>query len=273
MLKARVITGLVLAFALCVVIYLLPAQIYFLAMAFVCLCAAWEWTNLAGMQTLVSRVSYTLLMGLLMAAVFFLPAMRLPLFGVSLIWWVVAFALILSYPGKTTQWSGIATMLVIGLLVILPSWASLLQLREHAHFRFLFTLMIVLITFSDIGAYFSGRAFGRYKLAKDVSPNKTWEGFAGGLFLSTLAMTVVGYVLLQQGLLNTTSYLVTIAGAALISAMSVVGDLYESMCKRHRGIKDSGTILPGHGGMLDRIDSFTAATPLFMLLVMLVGKL
>jgi phosphatidate cytidylyltransferase len=126
---------------------------------------------------------------------------------------------------------------------------------------------MVLVWGADIGAYFSGKAFGKKKLAPRVSPGKSWEGLYGGLAASLAITLVVG---LQQGW-STLSVLLALAGAALVVLISVVGDLTESMFKRQSGIKDSSNLLPGHGGVLDRIDSLTAAIPLFATLLWLAG--
>src|SRR5690606_18739088 len=120
---------------------------------------------------------------------------------------------------------------------------------------------------ADVGAYFAGKTFGKRKLAPKVSPGKSWEGFFGGLATSLLLTLVVG---LQQGW-QSGALLLCLGGAALVVAGSVIGDLTESMFKRQSGIKDSSNLLPGHGGVLDRIDSLTAAIPLFAVLLWLAG--
>src|SRR5690606_16951319 len=120
---------------------------------------------------------------------------------------------------------------------------------------------------ADIGAYFSGKTFGRRKLAPQVSPGKSWEGLFGGLLTSLLITLAVG---LYRGW-PVTEMVLALAGAALVVLISVVGDLTESMFKRSSGIKDSSQLLPGHGGVMDRIDSLTAAIPVFALLLWMAG--
>jgi len=127
--------------------------------------------------------------------------------------------------------------------------------------------MVVLVAIADIGAYFSGRRFGRTKLAPRVSPGKSWEGVVGGLCACTV-LAVSAHVLLR---LEQPSLQAMIAIALAGAAASVVGDLLESMVKRQRGVKDSGTLLPGHGGVLDRIDGITAAGPVVALGLILAG--
>ena len=120
--------------------------------------------------------------------------------------------------------------------------------------------LLTLVWVADIGAYFSGRRYGRHKLAPGISPGKTWEGVAGGLVLNALWISLVFLLSDGWGI----SYLSFLVLGLITSAISVVGDLYESILKREAGLKDSGKLLPGHGGVLDRIDSIIAATPVFI---------
>lgn len=126
---------------------------------------------------------------------------------------------------------------------------------------------MALVWVADIGAYFSGKRFGKRKLAPHVSPGKSWEGLIGGLLLSLLLTVVVG--LYRDWSFG--EFLLALPAAALVVLISVVGDLTESMFKRQSGIKDSSNLLPGHGGVLDRIDSLTAAVPVFAVLLWLAG--
>jgi phosphatidate cytidylyltransferase len=128
----------------------------------------------------------------------------------------------------------------------------------------LILLIVAVVASADIGGYFTGRAWGKHKLKPAVSPGKTWEGFAGGVAANILLALVLWQV--------TGSNLVILLAIILpTSLVSVLGDLLESMVKRHRGIKDSGALLPGHGGVLDRVDSLTAAAPVFALALLASG--
>jgi phosphatidate cytidylyltransferase len=124
--------------------------------------------------------------------------------------------------------------------------------------------MMLVVAFADIGAYFSGRQFGRHKLAPEVSPGKTWEGFWGGMLASSL---ICGGILVLMGRFNSGWIFIMV----LLVSVSVVGDLFESVLKRQRGVKDSGSLLPGHGGVLDRIDSAVAVLPWFALILIYAG--
>ena len=155
---------------------------------------------------------------------------------------------------------------LLGALVILPTWLALIHLRLVGTFALLAIMGLVWV--ADIAAYFSGRAFGRHKLAPSISPGKTWEGAIGG----TLAVVVYGVLLanyLPGQLAN--NYLVLIPLLIFMASMSILGDLFESLLKRQAGLKDSGSLLPGHGGVLDRIDSLTSTLPLATLLWLLVS--
>ena len=156
---------------------------------------------------------------------------------------------------------------LIGLLILLPAWQGLILLKQWPQANALIIAVMVLVWGADIGAYFSGKTFGKRKLAPKVSPGKSWEGLYGGLAASLLITLLVG---LQQGW-SAGGLLLALAGAAVVVLISVVGDLTESMFKRQSGIKDSSNLLPGHGGVLDRIDSLTAAIPLFAALLWLAG--
>jgi len=152
---------------------------------------------------------------------------------------------------------------LIGLLILLPAWQGLVFIKQLPLGNWLIMAVMVLVWGADIGAYFSGKAFGKRKLAPQVSPGKSWEGVYGGLALSLVITAVVGLVrdwTLGQMILG-------LLGAAIVVFISVVGDLTESMFKRQSGIKDSSNLLPGHGGVLDRIDSLTAAIPVFAVLL------
>ncbi|MNY33511.1 Phosphatidate cytidylyltransferase [compost metagenome] len=180
---------------------------------------------------------------------------------------MLATVLVLGYPASSRHWAGLPAKLSIGLLILLPAWQGLVQIKQWPEANGLILAVMVLVWGADIGAYFTGKAFGKRKLAPQVSPGKSWEGVAGGLFASLLITTAVG---LYRGW-SVSEWILVLAGAALVVSISVVGDLTESMFKRQAGLKDSSNLLPGHGGVLDRIDSLTAAIPMFAALLWLAG--
>lgn len=268
MLKERVLTASVLALVFLGVLFFLPQSVFAVFISIVYLIGAWEWANLSGITNRAKRIVYVLGICLLAFMVFYMTqwvqqvdALRVVLV-VSAAWWALSLLWIQSFPSSTVIWGGTLVRLLMGVLVIVPAWLASIYLRSAPQGAWLVLAVVLLVATADIGAYFTGRAFGKRKLAPEVSPGKSWEGVWGGavmvLCLSLLANIFLG--------VNWLALMLIVIPTALIS---VVGDLLESMVKRHRGIKDSSQILPGHGGILDRIDGLTAAVPIFVLTLMI----
>ena len=263
MLKQRIITALILLpIALCG-FFLLEGTGFALFIGLVVTLGAWEWARLAGFTAQSARIAYAAVVAFILFIMHILPGLAPWVLGASVLWWGVATYLVLTYPRSSEHWASAACKLVIGLLILLPAWQGLVQIKQEPLGNWLIMAVMVLVWGADIGAYFSGRAFGKRKLAPKFSPGKSWEGVYGGLLLSLVLAAIVGvardwsFVQILMGLI----------GAAVIVFISVVGDLTESMFKRQSGIKDSSNLLPGHGGVLDRIDSLTAAIPVFAVLL------
>jgi len=246
------------------------------------LVAAWEWTTLMGLSSPAQRLLYLVVVATLMLDFAWLngmlnttaPALARPvmlfLTGIGALFWLLMMPLLRRYPAGTERWATVPRLALMGLLVLLPAWGGLLQLKYLDTRGTLVFTLIGLVSIADIGAYFVGRRFGRRPLAPDLSPKKSWEGFWGGMVCSVLLAAGLVWALGQQ---TATLDAATITGllllAVVVGVASVEGDLFESMLKRNRGIKDSGRILPGHGGMLDRIDSLTAAAPVFVFFLLI----
>ena len=239
--------------------------------------AGWEWVNMAGIERQGPRWSFALALLVIMAVFYQMPSGAiLPVLWVTVIWWAIATWLVSAYPQHKALWSSTPRRLLMGLPVLVGAWLGLNHLRTGELTLGLWdnNLLLILYTFfvvwaADIGAYFAGRTWGRRKLAPDVSPGKTWEGVYGGLAVVTALALVVSWM---ASLPWTTTAL--LLGVSLITtAISVVGDLYASMLKRQRGIKDSSGLLPGHGGVMDRVDSLVAAIPVLALCFTLLGWL
>ena len=263
MLKQRIITALILLpIALCG-FFLLEGSAFALFIGLVVTLGAWEWARLAGFAAQPQRVAFAVLVAAALFLMHTFPGLAPWVLGAAVLWWVVATFLVLTYPRTAPLWSSAACKLVIGLLILLPAWQGLVLIKQYPLGNWLIMAVMVLVWGADIGAYFSGRAFGKRKLAPQVSPGKSWEGVYGGLLLSLLITLAVG-VVREWGVAQMLSGLI---GAAVVVLISVVGDLTESMFKRQAGIKDSSNLLPGHGGVLDRIDSLTAAVPVFAVLL------
>lgn len=274
MLKTRVITALILAPIAVGCIFFLPPLGFALFTGIIISIGAWEWANMAGLTQPVGRVLYGLATALILYLLLHTAAVTVLLLAV--IWWVVALFLVRVYPGASSVWKPVPARMVMGALVLIPAWVGLNHLRSGAfHLADLDNnLLLLLYVFcvvwiADIGAYFAGRAFGKAKLAPRVSPGKSWAGVWGGLAavsaLSVLVSLLIGC--------NGTEALLLWLVSLVTGAVSVLGDLLESMLKRFRGIKDSSQLLPGHGGIMDRIDSLTAAIPVFALCITLLGWL
>lgn len=260
MLKQRVITGVILAPLVLAGFVLLNPLGFAVMIGLIVGLAAWEWARLAGTRSQPGRVGYALVMVLFVAGLYFDTSPAHFILGAAACWWVLATVLILRYPLGQKLHSGYLVYLY-GFLILLPAWYGLVWLRSQQGGLWLLLAVVVMVWAADIGAYFAGKTFGRNKLLPAVSPGKTIEGLLGGVLLTQVlavaAMLYLGW--------SATSVLAGMLGTLLIVLFSVVGDLTESLFKREQGLKDSSNLLPGHGGIMDRIDSLTAAIPLFAL--------
>jgi phosphatidate cytidylyltransferase len=267
MLKQRIITALVLLPFALGGFFLLDGGLFALFIGAVVSLGAWEWARLAGFTAQVQRVAYAALVAVLLFALYLLPGLAPWVLVLGVLWWALATFLVLGYPASSRYWTQVPVRLLIGLLILLPAWQGLVLFKQWPEANWLILAVMVLVWGADIGAYFSGRRFGKRKLAPRVSPGKSWEGVFGGLLATLLICLLVG---LYRGW-SALDLFLALAGTALVVLVSVVGDLTESMFKRQSGVKDSSNLLPGHGGVLDRIDSLTAAIPVFAALLWLAG--
>ncbi|AMO56147.1 phosphatidate cytidylyltransferase [Endozoicomonas montiporae] len=259
MLKQRILTALVLApLALAGVIFLSPA-VFSVLTALIIMLAAWEWANLAGFEQSGKRILFSLFTGLVCWLVSGLSHTLVLSIGAA--WWVVALVLVKGYPKTAAYCQNQVLRLFMGILTLVPAWFALVQLKQFDHTGMTILFVFFLVWAADVGAYFAGRALGKHKLAVNVSPKKTLEGLVGGLLLSLLVAACVGLYFEFTFARGMGLLLLTV----VVGIVSVLGDLFESLLKRERGIKDSSNLLPGHGGILDRIDSLTAAVPVFAL--------
>ena len=276
MLKQRVITGLVLAAIVLEMLFAASAVYFPWFVGGVVLIAAWEWANLSGFGRLWQRSAYALVIAIaLLSAARFVgfsassqiaynlaSAQQLLILGCG--WWALALLLVQGYPSSAILWGHTLTRLLMGLLVLVPTWLALTLVRFQPEGAWLVLMMTAIVATADIGGYFAGRRFGKRKLAPAVSPGKTLEGFVGGL-LSNIVLAFLIACFSDIGIW------LLLAIVVPTSLFSVLGDLLESMVKRHADVKDSGNILPGHGGILDRVDSITAAAPVFALALIASG--
>jgi phosphatidate cytidylyltransferase len=263
-LKQRIATGLLLAGTLVVVLFALPPAAAVAVVAVVVLAGAWEWAGFAGLQSGLARLGYaaSIAIAVLAAWRFTADPAGLAIFlRATALWWLLALLWVVFAPTR----GGRVAAAVAGFAVLVPAAVGLARLvLVEPHGQMLFLFLVVLIAAADVGAYFGGRSLGRYKLAPRVSPGKTWEGFAAGMAGATLA-AVFGAMVFGPPMAT------WLAACVPVALLSVVGDLVESMFKRRAGLKDSGGLLPGHGGVLDRVDGLTAAGPVFLLALQLIG--
>ncbi|MAE03491.1 MAG: phosphatidate cytidylyltransferase [Porticoccaceae bacterium] len=269
MLKQRVITALVLVAAFVWLLVNLTAAEFSLVLLLLVMVAGWEWTNLLHLNRRSSKAGFLGLLLLALAAVGlniglfaefnFALGQQISMIAVGL--WAIIFLWLQGYPSSSILWSPRPVLGLIGLLLLVATWVALTSILHREAGRWLLFLAIVIVALADVGGYVAGRLFGKNKLAPIISPGKTWEGFAGGMLLQILLIAGLMWQLPQLRLIELTILVIPVA------LYSVLGDLFESMIKRHSGVKDSSQLLPGHGGVLDRIDGFMAALPLFSLLL------
>jgi len=261
MLRQRVFTAIVALAVLAFVMFVLPPVVARTIITALMLGAAWEWSGFIFKQQNLRRGLYVLFIATLLALIFVELHEQVlvdTVLKISLGWWVAALAWMFFFP-TPIAWP---VSWVCGALVIVPAWLALDLLYLKRPELLLFALLIVWV--ADIGAYFVGKGFGRVKLAPRISPGKTWEGVLGGL-CAVMVLAAIGSPLLEINIA------VLVPFCLAIAMISIVGDLTVSMFKRNAGVKDSGTLFPGHGGVLDRIDSVTAAAPLFALAMSWIG--
>ncbi|SFX31600.1 phosphatidate cytidylyltransferase [Marinospirillum alkaliphilum] len=261
MLKQRIITALLLAPLALWGLFGLEGQAFALFTGVVIGIAAWEWARLSGLQ----RVGQVVFPGTVLVMLFTAwqqPHLLHQALWLGLAWWALALFFVITYPRTATLWRCSSRRIFMGLFVLIPAWAGFVLLREQGWFWLLYVLLIAWV--ADIFAYFAGRAFGKHKLAPAVSPGKSWEGVAGGLVGTSLLALLASF---WQNF-GISQFLLLLLITLVITAVSVLGDLTESLVKRESGMKDSSNLLPGHGGFMDRIDSLTSAVPLFALLLL-----
>jgi len=283
-LRQRIFTAVMLLLGLVVITTLLPSFIFALVISVVVLLAAWEWCGLTGLTNNRSRFFYLMTIGVMLAALLLvldirpttlaLDQLRVSvILGLGVLFWVLSSTLLWSYPDNKSQWNEKSKIAIMGLFALIPVWLAIVQLKYLIPSGFLVISLVLLVAAADVGAYFAGTKFGRTKLAPALSPSKSWEGVWGGLALCLLVGIIMSWAsnrYIED--LDAWQFAALIALALLTTYFSVVGDLLESMLKRNQELKDSGRILPGHGGLLDRVDGLIAAAPGFTLVVMFVYK-
>lgn len=278
MLKQRIITAVILAPLALIAILFLSIPWFELAIAGVVGIGAYEWANMSGICERPKKVVFMLaaiaiclsLSAYVDVDMIWYQGKLHPLYhailGIAAIWWMVSLAMVIAYPKYSAFWRNSRSIRsLFGLLTLIPTWVAIVALRtslhdiDHLYGASLIFYVLGIVWAADIGAFFVGVKFGRHKLRPNVSPGKSLEGLVGGIAAS---FAIIAFAALHYQVEPSRIWLHLLIGGITVG-VSALGDLNESMLKRCAGIKDSGKILPGHGGVLDRIDSLTAAFPVF----------
>ena len=271
MFKQRVITAVILGVAFLWLLLNLSSLHFALVIGVLVVVAGWEWTGLMKINTASGKAGYLLLLmlSLILASSWlglfdrFDQSRAEQILQVAVALWAVIFLWVQGYPSSAILWSSRPVMGLLGILLLTFTWVAVTSILYHGAGQWMLLLAIVVVALADVGGYVVGNLWGKHKLAPVVSPGKTWEGFAGGIFLQLLFILGLALLLPDVAIKDPCVLIIPVA------LYSVLGDLFESMLKRNRGVKDSSQLLPGHGGVLDRIDGFMAALPLFALLLSL----
>jgi phosphatidate cytidylyltransferase len=272
-LNTRIGTAVILIPIMLGGIYLLPVWAFALFMAVIALLGGWEWASLSGFDKPLERSLYLAVLGLSFFVLFFLyDAHVLSLFtllALSGVGWIAGFASVVLYPSAKHLWAARWRRALMGLFILSSMWGGFVWVVAVDPSRLLITLLLLMIWSADIGAYFVGKKYGKTTLAPAVSPGKSWEGALGGTLFTIVAVFPVLLIGFDVPSWVALDYVLYVLFCVLVVAWSIIGDLVESMVKRERGFKDSGHLLPGHGGIMDRIDSMCAAAPVFAMMVLL----
>lgn len=278
-LNHRIFSSIILIPLIISALFFLPIKIFGYFVILISTLAAWEWTQFIGLKTQIQRILSAILFGIILLFLQYSfkdlkiltkePIVFLILW-ISLIWWITATILVITFPNSSRFWSKSTILKILfGILTIVPFYCGTIFLKSINYYNnligdILLLYVILLVWIADIGAYFFGYLFGKHKLAKKLSPKKTLEGVLGGVFFAIIFTCL--FNLFFQILFISKNFLIY---SIFIVIISIFGDLTESMFKRQSGIENSSNLIPGHGGILDRIDSLTSAVPMFAKLILL----
>ncbi|WP_395479631.1 phosphatidate cytidylyltransferase [Candidatus Curculioniphilus buchneri] len=281
MLKHRLITTFILVPIVISTLFMLPFITFALITLLVCILGVWEWGKLISLISIKQRIWLTVFCGFLQAQIILVILdchsiisiwqVRCALWS-AFFWWITATLLVCTYPHSAVLWNkSKLQQIAFCMLTIIPFFYGVLALRQHNYNINYFTgswwllYVMTLVWAVDSGAYFFGQLLGNHKMVPSLSPKKTWEGFIGGLVTSA----IIAWLFNKYAPLNISP--VTLLTCSIVASLAaVLGDLTESMFKREVGIKNTSHLIPGHGGILDRIDSLTAAVPVFTFLILLI---
>jgi len=269
MFKQRFITAIILAFLFVFLLVTLSPTVFSSLIILVVLVAGWEWTDLANIKNNLGKAGYLLLLFLLLTTAnqtlgvhgIFDQQLSYQFSAAALVLWAVILLWIQGYPSSAILWSPRPIHSFLGIILLVATWVALTAIIHQENGQWLLLLAITIVVLADLGGYIAGNLFGRHKLAPVISPGKTWEGFLGALLLQVVLIVIIKALFPSAELMQIALLVIPVA------LCSVIGDLFESMLKRHRGLKDSSSLLPGHGGVLDRLDGVMAALPMFLVVL------
>ncbi len=269
MLKPRLITATILAAFFASMLVFLSPFVFAQIMIFVVLVAGWEWADLAAFKTRFSKYGFLLALGTCLVVTGYYVSFHTQLdvsssyniCALVVAFWAIIFLWLQGYPTSSILWSPKPVMAIIGLILLVSTWLAIVTILMMDNGKWLLGLAITTVVLADVGGYVVGKLFGRHKLAPTISPGKTWQGLMGGLLFQLLLIAALKISLPDTDLFKLALLIIP------VGLISVVGDLFESMIKRQRGVKDSSALLPGHGGVLDRLDGVMAAMPLFLVIL------
>jgi phosphatidate cytidylyltransferase len=269
MFKQRFATASVLALLFIASLAYFSTTTFVSFIMLVVLIAGWEWCDLSGIKSIVTKLLciFGLLVSLLIASNYvgiysqFNQLLSYQICFSVMLLWAIIFLWLQGYPSSAILWSSKPVMLCLGVFLLVATWVALASIISLENGRYLLLLAVTIIVLADVGGYIAGKLFGRHKLAPTISPGKTWEGLFGGMVLQAF---LVGTLLQLFPDIDALDLCMLVFPVAICS---VIGDLFESMLKRFRGVKDSSNLLPGHGGFLDRLDGVMAALPMFYVIL------
>ncbi len=270
MLKQRILTAIVLIPVFITLLFTLSSKGFCIFTAILVVIGSFEWSQFLRLNTFPKSIIFPFIMIVCVVNILYLIINQYfsvsSMLWIAFVWWLIAFFWVIRYPKNSDFWSRSKVFVgLMGFMTLIPCFVALNFLRGLPHGIEILCILFILIWGADIGAYFAGKAFGKHKLLVQVSPGKTWEGLFGALITTSIIVGLMIYFLKFP--FNQAMPLLVLGWVTVI--FSVLGDLFESMLKRKVDIKDSGIILPGHGGILDRIDSLTSGAPIFALGVVL----
>jgi phosphatidate cytidylyltransferase len=269
MFKQRFATASILALLFVSALVFFSTHAFVTFMMLIVLVAGWEWSDLSRIKSKFGKLLFLvgLFISLMLAANYlsilgqYDPLLGYQICFAAMVLWAVIFLWLQGYPSSAILWSPRPIMIVLGIALLTATWVALASIIFLENGRFLLLLAVGIIVLADVGGYIVGKTFGRHKLAPTISPGKTWEGLFGGMALQVLLVLLLTLIFTDINLLNLCLLVFPVA------ICSVIGDLFESMLKRQRGIKDSSNLLPGHGGFLDRLDGVMPALPMFFIII------